>query len=321
MVEEAVACPAAERSYAPSRAARELELRRSEFDLAVLLGSVRSIPDGETGRRRVPVAEIRRLRTTRGFPHVLRERLQTVGTADGAALMRITEARFTRLARAGLLVPIRFYLNRYQSVVWHYLADDLRQFADANPALLTGRAPETMRARLEAGEDSRARNWRARYSGHLLRLAEDGWARAAIAASILPQGELEDAVPDPWERAHLNRLRPGLAPVSGPAGSPAARRAAALQLADDPAEVRWLLAILGLDLDEARRESAAPRPGAQAPAAGVPERCPPETDGPLETDGPPGLPRRGMFGWLRRRQTRLSTDRGLPQTVASKSSA
>ncbi|RII09396.1 hypothetical protein DSC45_31460 [Streptomyces sp. YIM 130001] len=318
MAGEEEARPAAERSYAAARAARELELRRSEFELAVLLGCVRSFPDGETGRRRVTVTEIGRLRAARGFPHALRERVQTVGTARGAALMRITEARFTRLARAGLLVPIGFYLNRYQCVVWHYLTDDLRQFGQANPALLTGRAPETMRSRIEAGEDSRARNWRARHSGFLLRLTEGGWARAAIPASMLPQDQLEDVVPDPWERAHLYRLRPRLASVSGAQGSPSARRAAALQVADDPDEVRWLLATLGLDLEEARSESAAPRPTGEVPAAALPPGHSSTLGGLLGQD----LPGRGMFGWLRRRRERPGGEWGRPrQTVASRSSA
>ena len=64
-----------------------------------------------------------------GFPEALRERVKTVGTTEGAALMEVTTARFTRLARLGLVVPVKFYLNRYRAVVWLYLAEELRQFA------------------------------------------------------------------------------------------------------------------------------------------------------------------------------------------------
>ncbi|MFD8820279.1 DUF6397 family protein, partial [Streptomyces sp. NPDC059627] len=50
---------------APSRAARELGLKRGEFDLAVHLGRIRTVPDdgggGDGGGRRVPRTEIDRL--------------------------------------------------------------------------------------------------------------------------------------------------------------------------------------------------------------------------------------------------------------------
>ncbi|MGX1220415.1 hypothetical protein RKD42_001674 [Streptomyces ambofaciens] len=112
-----------------SRAARELGLRRSDFDLAVQLGRIRTVPDDAGGGWRVPRDEIDRIRAADGFPEVLRAGVRAVGTTEGAALMDVTTARFTRLARLGLLVPVKFYVNRYRAVVWLYLAEELRQFA------------------------------------------------------------------------------------------------------------------------------------------------------------------------------------------------
>jgi hypothetical protein len=126
---------------APSRAARELDLKRGEFDLAVNLGLIRTVPDEGGGGRRVDRAEIDRLRSGEGFPDILRERVATVGTTEGARLMEVAPTRFTSLARYGLLVPVTFYLNRYRTVVWLYLAAELRQFAAerSNAGLLTAR--------------------------------------------------------------------------------------------------------------------------------------------------------------------------------------
>ncbi|NEE44437.1 hypothetical protein G3M55_07410, partial [Streptomyces sp. SID8455] len=69
----------------------------------------------------------------------------------GAALLGIAAARFTRLARAGCVSPVTFYLNRYRAVVWLYLADELASFAAREPELLAGRTPLGMRTMLEAG--------------------------------------------------------------------------------------------------------------------------------------------------------------------------
>lgn len=121
------------------RAARELVLMRGEFELAVELGHVGVTTRGPLGRRRVARSEIDRLRSAEGFPERLRERVRTVGAARGAELMGISPGRFTRLARAGLLTPARFYLNRYRAVVWLYLVEELTVFAAAEPLLLRGR--------------------------------------------------------------------------------------------------------------------------------------------------------------------------------------
>ena len=73
--------------------------------------------------------------------------------------MDVPAGRFTRLARLGLVVPVRFYLNRYRAVVWLYLAEELRQFADGRgerPAAERRRMPEGLRDQLDAGVDLRA---------------------------------------------------------------------------------------------------------------------------------------------------------------------
>jgi hypothetical protein len=259
-----------EGSVAPSRAARELGLRRSEFDIAVQLGRIRTVPDdGGGGRRSVPRGEIQRIRTEAGFPDALRESVRTVGTTDGAALLEVTKARFTRLARLGLLVPTTFSLNRYRAVVWRYLADDLRKFAadGQNTALLTGRTPQGLRDQLAEGLDLRPRNWRGRHLEWLLRRTEDPWARAAAVASLLGPVDVSEVVSDPYERSHLSRFRPAR-PVHGSPGSPAAQIAEELMTAAEPDEIDRLRADLARAVRHARVLRAAPRPVPQGQPQG-----------------------------------------------------
>lgn len=290
-------------SCTTSRAARELGLKRGEFDLAVHLGRIRTVPDEGGGGRRVAHAEIDRLRSADGFPETLLDSVRTVGTTDGAALMEVTSARFTRLARLGLLVPVKFYLNRYRAVVWLYLAEELRQFAaDKNhTALLNGRTPEGLRDQLHEGLDLRPRNWRGRHLGFLLRQAGDPWERAGALAALLDPVHVAEIVQDPYERAHLNRFRPG-PPAHGVPGSPAAHLAERIMTADDPDEIGWLRADLTQVLDEARRYRPAPRPTPQpaGPPPSMdqhpPEPCPAPAPEPEEPERS-----RGLLGWLRRR--------------------
>ncbi|MFJ9821644.1 DUF6397 family protein [Streptomyces sp. NPDC101151] len=323
---------------APSRAARELGLRRGEFDLAVHLGRIRTVPDeGGGGSRRVERAEIDRLRAQKGFPDTLRERVEVVGTAEGAALMEIPAGRFTRLARLGLLVPVRFHLNRYRAVVWLYLAEELGQFASGaeNAYLLKGRTPESLRGQLAAGVDLRARNWRGRHLGFLIRQAEDPWARAGAGAAFLPPVDVADVVRDPYERARLNRFRPAPSGHGAP-GSPSAHLAEHLMTAQDPDEIDWLRSDLAHAVAQARAHSPAPRPaprhaGLAAPTpvrhnrpavrtvvrhTGVelhpaaPDTAPPAPPArPIPCrDHEPGpetpRPARGLWTWLRRRNRR-----------------
>ncbi|MEU6370784.1 DUF6397 family protein [Streptomyces sp. NPDC046931] len=302
-------------TLAPSRAARELDLRRGEFDLAVRLGRVRTVPDEGGGGRRVTRAEIDRVRAEDGFPEVLRGRVETVGTRDAAALMGVTPGRFTRFARLGLVIPVNWYVNRYRAVVWLYLAEEVRQFAAAqeNARLLTGRTPEGLRGQLEEGVDLRPRNWRGRHIGFELRQAGDPWAKAAVVASLLDTVRMAEVVPDPHERAHLDRLRPARPGHPAPESS-AAPIAARIMTAQDPDEIEWLRAELAQALAEARRHRPAPRTASLPPGGRLTmPACSPAPAGEdvnlPQTDPPdPGSATRleatrsrGMLGWLRRR--------------------
>ncbi|MET9524122.1 DUF6397 family protein [Streptomyces coeruleorubidus] len=305
---------------AASRAARELDLKRGEFDLAVNLGLIRTVPDEGGGGRRVARAELDRLRAEDGFPGALRERVATAGTNEGAELMDVTPARFTSLARFGLLVPVHFYLNRYRTVVWLYLAEELRQFASeaSNARLLTGRAPAEVREGLKAGLDRRPRNWRGRHIGFLLRQAgDDPWAHAAAVACLLDPADVAEVVEDPYERAHLDRCRPRL-PAHGAPGSPAADRAQELMTASEPDEVAWFRADLAHTMETARRQRPAPRPAPEpAPrpvlaltSAPGPVPAPASVPEPVaasveDRSVPPAhTPSHGVLGWLRRRGRR-----------------
>jgi hypothetical protein len=293
------------------RAARELELKRGEFDLALHLGCIRTVPDEGGGGRRVTRAEIERVRSEDGFPEALRERIKAVGTTEGAALMGVTAARFTRFARLGLVVPVKFYLNRYRAVVWLYLGEELRQFGadEQNAPLLKGRTPEGLRDQLEAGLDLRPRNWRGRHMGFLLRQTEDPWARAAIVASLLDPVQVAAIVRDPYERAYLNRFRPERASHGAAPDTPAAHLVSRIMTAEDPDEISWLRADLGQALVEARELRPAPRPTPKAPltpvspsAAAAPAASRPR-EAALDDRAPsvePERPRR-LLGWLRRR--------------------
>ncbi|WP_222724114.1 DUF6397 family protein [Streptomyces sp. OR43] len=274
-----------------SRAAAELELRRGEFALAVHLGIVRVEARQPGGRAGVRREEIDRFTSQDGFPGMLQERVRTVGTADGARLLGISPVRFSRLARAGCVTPVAFYLNRYRAVVWLYLAQELGGLAARSPELMVGNSPPWMRSRLDAGTDCRARNWRSRRTERLLALTEDPWARAAVVGEGLDPIQLAEVVDDPYERAYLGRVRP--VPVFGQGGSAAGREAMArLMLADEPDEILWRRVTLGMELDSARELRAAPRPGERrcsevagdAGASGEPE-VPVTSAGPAR---PPG---------------------------------
>ncbi|GGX77699.1 DUF6397 family protein [Streptomyces minutiscleroticus] len=298
--------PAAVRPpLASARAARELGLKRGEFDLAVRLGHIRTVPDeGGGGGRRVDRAEIDRVSGEDGFPDVLRERVRAVGTAEGAALMGITAARFTRLARLGLVVPVRHYFNRYRTVVWLYLAEELRQFVaeEHNAVLLTGRMPERLRERLDAGVDARARNWRGRRLGLLLREADGHWARAAAVAALLDPVHVAEIVTDPYERDHLDRVGQRWKPSRGTPGSPSADLAARITTAQDPDEIQWLRAELTSAVAEARASRPAPHPTAPAPAGHCPGTAArPKSTGPAGPVGPTGPSARERAGAHRRR--------------------
>ncbi|MGI5441733.1 DUF6397 family protein [Streptomyces shenzhenensis] len=304
------AAPPRHHTLAPSRAARELGLKRREFELAVHLGRIRTMPGEGGAGRRVARAEIDRLRATQSFPEGLRESVATVSTTAGAALVDVPAGRFTRLARLGLMTPVNFYVNRYRAVVWLYLADELREFAadGKSAALLTGRMPEGLRDQLAAGLDLRARNWRGRHLGFLLRQADDPWERAGAVAAFLDPAHLTDIVPDPYERSHLHRFRPG-PPAHGTPGSPAAQLAEKIMTAEHPDETGWLRNDLARAVEEARAHRSAPRPAAQ-PVQHPPRPVTPTARNRAATPccGPPAgrAPERprGLRGWPRGRKPR-----------------
>jgi hypothetical protein len=294
---------------APSRAARELNLKRGEFDLAVNLGLIRTVPDEGGGGRRVARAEIDRLRSGEGYPDILRERVATVGTTEGARLMEVPPTRFTSLARYGLLVPVTFYLNRYRTVVWLYLAEELRQFAAerSNVPLLTARrTPAEIREGLKAGMDRRPRNWRGRHVGFLTREAgDDPWARAAAVACLLDPADVADVVKNPHERSLLTDRRPRL-PAHGAPGSATAELVEKLMTASEPDEVSWFRADLAHTMEEARsRHPLAEGIPATLPT-GPPPLAPPSSPAPVaERPTPPEpAPPHGLLSWLRRRGRR-----------------
>ncbi|WP_405682176.1 DUF6397 family protein [Streptomyces sp. NBC_00057] len=258
-VTEAV-CTETASTMAVGTAAQELQLKRGEFAIAVHVGLVRVLVQQGGGRPRVRREEVDRLRSQDGFPEALRERVHTVGTAEGAQLLGISPDRFTKLARAGCLTPITFYLNRYRAVVWLYLAQELAEFAARESQLLVGKSPAWVRSRLEGGADFRAHDWRSRRIERLMSLTEDPWARAAVLAGTLDPVQLAEVVDDPYERAYLARIRPE--PVFGPTGSPSAREAMGrLMQADEPDEMLWRRVGLIMELDNAREARPAPRPG------------------------------------------------------------
>ncbi|MGF0173391.1 DUF6397 family protein [Streptomyces sp. Marseille-Q5077] len=291
-------------SCTPSRAARELGVKRGELDLAIHLGLIRTVPDEGGGGRRVPRSEIDRVSSGRGFPESLVDRVRVVGTTEGADLVDVSPGRFTRLARLGLVVPVKWYFNRYRAVVWLYLDEELKQFAadeKNGPLLNDRRMPEGLRGMLDAGVDLRARNWRGRHRGFLLRVAEDPWESAGALAAFLDPVQIAKLVPDPYERSHVNRFRPG-PPVSGPPGSPSALIAEKLMTADDPDEISLLRAELATVLEEARDRRPAPRPTGKRASA------PAHHAGHLGTSRPVAPePPRGLLSWLRRRTPRATT--------------
>ncbi|MET9696826.1 DUF6397 family protein [Streptomyces sp. NPDC006529] len=236
------------------RAAEELGLGRSEFARAVQLGLVRAGPCAPSGAPRFARAELDRIGAAEGFPDALREQVRTVGAADAAELVKISPGRFTRLARCGRVTPVGYRINRYRTVVWLYLASELADFARREPGLLSGSAPPEDRELMERRADLRPRRWRGRHVGLLLRRTADPWERAAVLASVLPEDELERAVPDRAERILLTGLAPP-PPYGHPQIPAAAAVATALLLAEPPDELRWYRTSLEFALAGARDQS------------------------------------------------------------------
>ncbi|SCK56746.1 hypothetical protein H180DRAFT_05290 [Streptomyces sp. WMMB 322] len=271
---------------AMSTAAKELGLARGEMALAVQLGHVRTVhaapaaatvgTGGEPVRRRVPRAELARLRAAEDFPEGLRARLSVVDAGGGAELLGITPPRFARLARAGCFSPVRFYVNRYGTVVWLYPAQELTSFAESRPELLSGNLPRGLRMLLAEGVDLRAGHWRGRRVGQLCRDAEGPWEAAAARAAVLGEDVLRESVPDAEERARLAALRPELVSVRG--RSPFVRKVTEeLCTAAAEDEIFWHRLMLAADLESARAsetvafEETGPSGGCAVPARSAAE--------------------------------------------------
>lgn len=237
------------------RAAGALSLTYWEFDAAVQLGHVATVPGAAPWQRRVPRAELDRLRCARGFPAALRDRVRLVNAAAGAELLRISPARFARLARGGCFAPVSFYPDHHGLVVWRYPAAELRSAARLRPDLLTGPLPGGLRRALRSGADWRPRRWRSRRTSLLTRHARGPWERAAVPAAVLDQAAVRAAGPDTRELELLRRLRPPLAadaPLWPPSGARHPSVRAALT-ATDPEEAQWYARALQRALHDARR--------------------------------------------------------------------
>ncbi|MGH3326123.1 MAG: DUF6397 family protein, partial [Streptomyces sp.] len=249
-------------------AARELGLQPGLLELAVQAGEVRTVRGAAAGsaRCRVSRAELARLKASDGFPGSVRERLRVVDAAKGAGLLGISSVRFARLARGGFFTPAHFYVNRYRTVVWLYLAGELLAFEERRAELLSGSLPRGLRVLLEEGVDLRARHWRGRRVGQLSEQAAGPWERCAVRATVLHADAVGEAVPDPVERARLVALKPELVTVRG--RSPASREAAEeLCVATAEDEIRGHRLMLAAYLEEARASDSV-RP---APPDGAPE--------------------------------------------------
>ncbi|MEU0071932.1 DUF6397 family protein [Streptomyces sp. NPDC006332] len=280
---------------AASRAARELGLKQSEFDLAVNLGHIRTLPDEGGGGRRVPRSEIERLRASEGFPGSLRARVRTVGAEEGAAVMEVSPGRFTCLARLGMVSPVTFRLTRHHAVIWLYLAEELREVAAEDHApRLDARMQAGPRELLGEGLDLRRRNWRTRHLGFLMRRTEEPWGRAGAVAAFLDPVHVAEIVPDPYERSHVNRFRPG-PPAHGVPGSPVARLTQRIMTAEHADEIGFFRAELTAFVAVARDHRPAPR-STPRPA---PKPCHPAPRPATAVPHGP-QPSRVLFGRLRR---------------------
>jgi hypothetical protein len=208
----------------------------------------------------VPPQEVARLRAEDGHPGPLHDRVRLVTSAEAAARLGIGKERFVRLARAGFVRPVRWYVNRYRALVWMYLAQELPGLSERSPALLHGPLPEGLREAVARGEDERARGWRARRVAQLVRDAYDPWDEAAVWAALLGPEIVDDALPDPHERAHLRKLRSALPPGrTGPATPEQIRE---LTTAGHPDEIA--LGLVGLADALGRARALRPAPDAAA---------------------------------------------------------
>ena len=236
-------------------ARQALGLGVPDFDAAVQLGEVPLVPCGSRSWR-VRAEDVERLLAEPDHPAPLLDRTRLVGSAAAAHLLGVGQTRFVRLARAGFFRPVRWYVNRYHALVWLYAAGELPAFAERSPALLRGPLPLWLREAVAAGQDERARGWRARRAAQLVRDAADPWDEAAVWAALLGHQMMAAAVPDAAERAHLRFLRPEFPP--GRAGAASPEQVRAVTTADHPDEIALALLALADTLHRARAVRPAP---------------------------------------------------------------
>ena len=74
-----------------------------------------------------------RLRAEDGHPQPLLDRVRLVSSAEAAKELGVGRERFVRLARAGYVRPVRWYVNRYRALVWMYLAQERARARRAQP--------------------------------------------------------------------------------------------------------------------------------------------------------------------------------------------
>ncbi|MFC4031421.1 DUF6397 family protein [Streptomyces polygonati] len=278
------------------RARDELGLEYGAFEVALQTGEVPGVACGP-GQWKVPAEAVARLRAAKDHPEPLLARLRLVNSDEAAKLLGVGRERFVRLARAGYVRPIRWYVNQYRAVVWIYLAREVTEFADRCPALLNGPLPAPLRDAVAAGQDRRPRGWRERRVEQLVRDAYGAWEEAAIWAALLGPETVTGAVPDARERGCLRRLRGELPP--GRVGRASAERIREFTTADDPDEIGAALLALSGALGRARALRPAPGPfhgpGPVRPRPASPGR-------PARVTAAPGV-RRGLRGLLRGRRS------------------
>ncbi|MFI0896199.1 DUF6397 family protein [Streptomyces sp. NPDC020983] len=272
------------RTFTLDRAREEVGLPFAEFELALQLGEIATVPGGGE-RPRVSAEEIARVRDQDGGTAALLSRIELVNSTAAAGLLGIGRDRLLRLTRAGLVLPVRWYVNRYRALVWLYLAGELRELAVARPSLLAGRLPAELREAEAEGVDLRPRGWRSRQVARLVKDAPGPWEEAAVWAALLGPEVTDAAVPDPRERRRLRAIHTVL-PYGRPgplAGAALIRR---LTVADAPDEVATGLLALSEALGRARgADRAAPRPP-HRPGSTPPERRAALAPGPGEVAVP-----------------------------------
>ncbi|MEW1859611.1 DUF6397 family protein [Streptomyces sp. NPDC088194] len=256
-----------------ARARDALGLDYDEFDLAVQIGEVPTVACGSRSWK-VRSDEVDRLVAEDGHPLPLLDRIRLVGSAEAAKELGVGRERFVRLARVGHIRPVRWYVNRYHALVWMYLARDLPVLAERCPALLSGPLPEGLRAAVADGEDERARGWRSRRVAQLVRDTYDAWDEAAVWSALLGPELVDSALPDPYERAHLRKLRAALPP--GRPGLATPEQIKVISTADHPDEIALALVALADALGRARELRPAPgrAVGAAAELAAEPASWP-----------------------------------------------